>query len=276
MIQLEPEQIHNTEGLFLPFMHLLVVPAVLRGHAPARCWSDGAESPSFAVMWDLVNGFVFCAGDASPHLGEFLLTELLPRVREDGYRFVDLHFASVTLLEETRQWLAGQSVSPKSLLLYSHSPKDGAIADRALRCLDGDVKLARITEGILSSDLVNMDEISRCIKACWRDQARYLEEGIGYCLIHGADVASWCSTDYVMDGSADLYVETFGSYQGRGMAACVASACVDACLSAGWVVHWHCWSSSLGSRRVAEKIGLKLKSTTQALRVRAPDGPSVS
>jgi hypothetical protein len=46
MIQLEPEQVHAVEALFVPFKHLLVVPAVLYGHAPARCWNYGAESPS--------------------------------------------------------------------------------------------------------------------------------------------------------------------------------------------------------------------------------------
>ena len=129
----------------------------------------------------------------------------------------------------------------------------------------------RLTGDVLSSDLRNMDGVRYCVDACWPAREAYLNEGIGYCIVDDTSVASWCSTDYVVDGSADLYVETFAGRERQGLATCVVSACIEACHSSGWSVHWHCWSDNAGSVRLAEKHGFELVDASPVLRLRTAD-----
>ena len=276
MVELDREQRRNLNVLLEPFMHQLVLPTILRGHAPARCWSDAPESPSAALVWDIVNTFVFCVGDTSSsatvdRVGDTLVTELLPGAKLAGHELFHLQFAPEELQESLRRRLSGYDLSTKLLHSYARSPEDsGAIPFAGEGFSDG-LSLARLTGDVLSSDLGNMDEVRYCVNACWRDRGRYLDEGIGCCITDRTNVASWCSTDYVIDGSADLYVETFSGYQRRGLATRAVSACIDACRSAGWTVHWHCWSDNRGSVRLAEKHGFKLASVSPVLRVRSID-----
>ena len=65
MVELNKEQYLKLRVLLEPFIHQLVLPAILLGRAPGKRWSDDPESPSLAVVWDMVNTFVFCAADAS-------------------------------------------------------------------------------------------------------------------------------------------------------------------------------------------------------------------
>lgn len=271
MISLDRKQSGTVALLLGPFCDHLVVPSIVHGNAPARCWVDNADTPAAAVVWDLVNGFAFCSVapsscETTESLSEFLLSELFPEAAGRGYDPLDIRFAPPAWLPSVRQELAGFTSSLEHLAFFSLSP-DEAVGGRESPLPGNDLRLERITDGLLSSDMKNMDEIGYCVEACWRSRERYLNEGIGFCLIDGSQVASWCSTDYVVDGAADLYVETFDGYEGAGLGSAVSSACVDACLSKGWTVHWHCWSDNTGSVRVAKKIGLRARGASEVLRV---------
>ena len=78
-----------------------------------------------------------------------------------------------------------------------------------LRDLDipKDSQLMRISRSILKTrGLTNINEVRRCIIACWQSLNNYISEGIGFVLLKNSDVASWCSTDYIVSGKCDLYV----------------------------------------------------------------------
>lgn len=276
MVELNRAQYAMLQLLLEPFMDQLVLPTILWGHAPAKCWTDDSESPSIAVAWDMVNTFVFCAvgtpsSEAVEQLGDLLLTELLPGAKAAGHELFHLRFAHEALQEGVQQRLKDHDLSPKLLHSYSRPRGNGPGSPLALGSLSNDFNLVRLTAEVLSSDLGNMDEIRYCVDACWRDRRKYLDEGIGYCIVDSMNVASWCSTDYIIGGSADLYVESFAGYRERGLATRVVSACVDACHSAGWSIHWHCWSDNRGSVRLAEKHGFTLASASPILRVRNLD-----
>jgi RimJ/RimL family protein N-acetyltransferase len=97
-----------------------------------------------------------------------------------------------------------------------------------------------------------------CIRACWRSTDQYLHNGgIGYCLLKGEAITSWCSTDYVIGNTCELYVETFEGYRQKGLGMLTAFACVQACITQGLTVYWHCFKDNLGSVRIAEKIGFR-------------------
>jgi RimJ/RimL family protein N-acetyltransferase len=281
LLELAKDEICKINGLLEPFAHQLVVPAMLAGRAPARCWVDALDAPSIAVAWDLVNGLVFCAGapevdDTAKRLGSFLRSELLPLAHSKGYAFLYIEFSPASLLEQVERGLADREVSRESLLFYALAPEDTAPDLPAPALAKEGLARVRLKPNLLSSELTNMDELRMCIDACWRDRARYFQEGIGYAAVHGDIVASWCSTDYVLGGQADLYVETFAGYKGRGLATWVAAGCVEACRSKGWTTHWHCWSNNAGSRRVAEKVGLRLVQETPILSLGTQGGASTS
>lgn len=274
MKQLQKEQFGVLGELMAPFSHQLVVPSILEGLAPAMVWVDDPASPGAAVVWDLVNGLVFCSvraqdAAASESLVEFLRDDLVERAEAKGYVPFQLEADPDSVLEEVRDALCDKPSSNESLLFYSRSPEDGPVTVIVPTEEVGSFDVVQLTEELLMSDLENMDEIRLCVDACWRDRARYLESGIGYCAVREGVASAWCSTDYLVGGSADLYVETFEPYGRRGLGVWVATSCISACLQAGYQVHWHCWSHNTGSRLVAERSGLSLVGARSALQIGA-------
>jgi hypothetical protein len=281
LVRIDKEQLGVLGGLMDAFSHQLVVPSILRGLAPAVAWADNAVSPEVAVVWDLVNGLVFCSARSlevatSKRLVEFLRDDFVPRAEAKGYVPFQLEALPDSILAVVRDGLPEKPSSEESLLLYSRAPDAGPTALSVPSETAGDFEVVPLTEELLLSDLENMDEIRSCVDACWRDRARYIEEGIGYCAVNERAASAWCSTDYLVDGSADLYVETFEPYGRRGLGTWVATSCINACLEARHVVHWHCWSHNTGSRVVAERSGLSLVSATPALQIGAADDPDVT
>ena len=119
-----------------------------------------------------------------------------------------------------------------------------------------DSQLMRISRSVLETrGLTNIGEVRRCIMACWRSLNNYISEGIGFVLLKNDDVASWCSTDYIVSRKCDLYAETFKDYKQKGFGTIATLACVKECLNQKLETNWHCWHGNLPSIKLAQKIG---------------------
>lgn len=272
MVRLEEEQYGVIGDLTRGFGHQLVVPSILAGLAPARVWVDSASSPEVAVVWDLVNGLIFCSSSrtdaaTSRRLTEFLRDELVPQTEAEGYVPFQLEALPVSMIADVRDALSDKAPADESLLFYSRSPDEGEVAVSPSPEVARSFEVVRLTRDLLLSDLENADEVRMCVDACWRDRELYLENGIGHCAVQDGVLSAWCSTDYLIHGAADLYVETFEPYGRKGLGTWVAACCVNACLQSGFAVHWHCWSHNTGSRSVAERSGLSLLGSSPALQI---------
>jgi GNAT superfamily N-acetyltransferase len=237
--------------------------SIINCKSSGRVWVDNTSSTSSALVWDLVNGFLFVLGKPSTQgdfreINHLLKAEVVPTARKLGYKRLNaILLFGLTKAQENRLF-EGLSASSDELCHFQLKATDelnakGAVAPQG-------VKLKMIDKDFLDdAELANVKEIRRCVMACWQDLSRYLSDGVGFAILNDNAAASWCSTDYVVSGRCDLYVETFEAYRRKGFGSIVASACVKECLNRRLEVNWHCWCQNLQSTGLAQKIGFLQK-----------------
>lgn len=239
----------------------LSLPAIIKGKSRGRIWVDDLSDLNIALVWDRVNGFLFVLKRSpvcnNSEVNLFLRDELLPLAKKSGYPKIYV----IILSELTKIQSNGlfKDLSFKAGTIDHFQLNRNNVNELAIT-IPPAFHLARINSEILDNEkIANMEEIKRCITACWLDLEDYFKEGIGYVLLTGDTAVSWCSTDYVVSSECDLYVETFNGYKRKEFGTMVASACVKECLNHDYEVNWHCWHENTGSIRIAEKIGFLQK-----------------
>lgn len=242
--------------------HYLVLTTLLEGRTPGRIWANDADEPTIALIWDRLNGFFFLAGDSSDgdlnqELNGLIVNTIFPQAIRLGYRHLFFQFTPSRWDAQVEVILRGAKPAKCFVHGYQLDAGRSTIGVNSATTPPAGYRLTRITEGLLSkTDVENLAEIASCIRACWGSTDRYVKDGgIGYCLVKGEAIASWCSTDYLTGNACELYVETFEGYKRRGLGTLTAAACVQACVAQGLTVYWHCFEDNLGSVRIAEKLG---------------------
>jgi RimJ/RimL family protein N-acetyltransferase len=125
--------------------------------------------------------------------------------------------------------------------------------------LPSGLKLRFIDAELLeNATLPQLEEVRGEIESGWTSVERFLQEGIGCCVVHEIDgVVCWCTAEYVSSGKCGVGIETVESYQEQGLATVAASAFVQQAASRGWQVYWDSWLANTPSTRVAEKVGFE-------------------
>ena len=114
-------------------------------------------------------------------------------------------------------------------------------------------------------DLKGMDTMADWVLGDWRTAAQFAERELGFCLVHGEELVSWCATEYTCEPvpgtgrMCHLGIYTREGYRRRGFATRVATATVEHCLASGIEqVGWHCWASNEASAATARRVGFDL------------------
>jgi RimJ/RimL family protein N-acetyltransferase len=261
--ELPKEDFPKVGYLLGDFSHYLVLPALLEGRTRGRIWVNDLEEPTTALVWDKLNAFFYLAGNSSDsvlnqELNSLIEDTIYPEVIQLQYNNFFLQFAPQTWDTQVEVILKGSLPEKRFVNFYrldtSHS--NTVLLNEAIKPPAG-YEMTRITDELLShTDIENLAEVAYCIQACWQSTDHYLNNGgIGYCLLKQEAIASWCSTDYVVGNTCEMYIETFEGHKEKGLGTLTASACIQACIARGFTVHWHCFKDNLGSVKIAEKIG---------------------
>ena len=103
----------------------------------------------------------------------------------------------------------------------------------------------------------NFDGLDHWMHMYWGAPVEiFLREGVGGCLMHEDEIASWCLTVNVAGDRCELGIETAKEFRLQGLGAVTAMATIDLCLYRGFTtIDWHCGDDHMGSRGVARKAG---------------------
>ncbi|SHM91866.1 GNAT family N-acetyltransferase [Ruminococcus flavefaciens] len=88
----------------------------------------------------------------------------------------------------------------------------------------------------------------------WKDYDEYRRNGIGICIMHGSEPASWAFSAASSSSECDIGIETAEAYRKHGLALAAAAAVIKEILPEKRPA-WTCQRTNLGSARTAEKLG---------------------
>ena len=89
----------------------------------------------------------------------------------------------------------------------------------------------------------------------WPSTEQFLQNGIGYCILHGDDIAASAFTAAVTEKYTDIGVETAEAYRRSGLAKIAAAAVMREVQAQGKLPVWAHKTTNLGSLKVAEALG---------------------
>jgi len=105
------------------------------------------------------------------------------------------------------------------------------------------------------TDLELPGEVQEIAQKWYGDPDLKLKD-FGFAAIHGKQVVSWATIDFITNGAGDAGLYTLAEYRRRGLAAITTAAAMEYGFSQGLeVVHWTCDQDNQGSVRTAEKLG---------------------
>lgn len=245
MHKLQTSHYSTAQPLFAEMAEFnLSVAAVLAGTAPGEVYVDDVHTPQVGFVISSEGHYL--AGDSEHAARCQGLREIIPPhaylifhpVSWEGR--LNLIWVNRAARQHSRQCLRFQSAQPPN---FHHSIPEG-------------FQLRRIDHELLTrTDLQNHEAIANWVGG-WHSPDYFLQHGVGFCLVEGDTIVSWCLTDCVNANQCEIGITTDGRYRRRGLAAIVVSATVDVCLKNGLThIGWHCLSSNSGSLAVAKKVG---------------------
>jgi GNAT superfamily N-acetyltransferase len=268
IVELEPRDYEQARPLFARWRPYLVIFAVIDGHCPGKIYVDQRDHPRAALLWDHAEGEFYLAGYTHNEGFNRALNDCI-RHQIRPYAQAHLpHLSEYTLYCDPDVWgpqldvvLAGMDPMPHRRKLYALK----ALRRDGRACLPDGFTMARIDEQILGSELRGIDVMREWVLGPWRSAADLARSEIGFCLIHGDELVSWCVSEYTCEPvpgegrACQVGIYTREGYRRRGFATLVASATVERCLAEGIErIGWHCWGRNVASAATAERVGFEL------------------
>lgn len=235
--------------------------SIVEGRAPGRVFVDDPVAPRVALVSE-ATGNLFIAGEpgqqAASDISRLLQEVLIPEKVGNGRPMCYIDYWPHDWGRCIPAMLP--DLQPMADTRYTYSMEvpaaDGVV--RALKSMaepPAGCSVRAIDRALLESATIgNLDEVQAEILKGWGTVDAFLAGGHGYCTLQGDDITSWCLTEYPLDGSCGIGVETVEAYRRRGHASAASAAAILKCLRAGIKPYWDLWASNEPSRRLAERL----------------------
>lgn len=267
-----PELYTRVRPLFRALDFNLVVDSILSGFTRGSVYADSFAEPAAALVWSQMDTVLLGGAPQglalSHHVNTLLRQQLMPAARA---RYIP-HFTfypAPSWQEQLDVVLDG--FEPQEVARQAFAFAAPAFDWRA--ATPPGLRVAALEPALLAFDSwENMKAVRGWVDSFWSTPEDFARHGVGFCLLDGEKVCSWCISVYATEHALELGVETAPAYRGQGFASLVAAAAVEASVDRQQVPHWHCDLDNKPSVRLAEKIGFRRAAQYTVLRLPFSEG----
>ena len=240
MEELDYDEWDSVARLFAPHIlaRSLIFPCMKIGLGSMTV--DDKESPKVAIYSTPL--MIFVAGNANSPIAQEIVRSLQPYIL-----FIAYDDNWKTLLKQ--EW--GKKLVTDIRTHLDHSTLD----IQHLKNLKNGLGSKYILKKIDIQDVTQIkDNYSIPIRLYFGDINRLVENGLGFCILHGERVVSLAYTPFpfIDEFEIQVYTEDSQEYRGKGLATVVSAALLEYGLKKGLVPHWD------AANKAAVKLALKL------------------
>jgi RimJ/RimL family protein N-acetyltransferase len=236
----------------------LVIQSVIDNNTNGRIFVDNPANARRAVLWNqqdalLLEGIPYDS-DFNESMAEVITQQIIPNAAQHHIPALSLHYFPETWEKTIQNML--RAYNPEKILRNLYWFR--ALEINWRRKIPMGFNMCRIDAALLEqTHLQHMDEVHGWIDSFWHSKADFLAKGIGYCLMHGDKIVSWCLSVYAGTKNLELGLATIPEFRNHGYATLTSAACVEYCIEHRIIPHWHCYKSNAASIAVAEKLGFE-------------------
>jgi hypothetical protein len=238
--------------------HHLVIGSIFAGKRSGAVYVDDKEKPQSAFLYS--HHWYFLAGKADNEEFNRSLTELImgKDFQNDHLRSSPSEISLVCHPDDWREQFHNIFDErplievPRRSYVFKQAPFDWKD-----KFQDGfgawDINLDLLE----NKQIKNTEILDFWLKYHWGASVEtFYQQGIGVCLIHNDEIASWCMTSSLNGESCELTVEAESNYRKQGLDIITALAAVERCLRKGFTtINWHTDDSNITDWQSAEITG---------------------
>jgi RimJ/RimL family protein N-acetyltransferase len=231
--------------------------SVLLGMTPGRVFVDKTDHPQASLIWTRW-GFAYLAGDSNrkefiQHLHDHTLDELVAHTvgREKGFLLFPCNPGWETQLSLLLEGRRPNKIYRRN---FTFNPSNFSNNYGWLNRLPSGFRIYRIDQQLLDQ---TKNRISEEIEASWGSTKDFLNCGFGFCLMHGEDIISLCTSPFIAGREVEVCIRTDPHYRSKGYATVTALAFLEYCLLNDLAPNWECPWDHVASRALAARLGFE-------------------
>ncbi|SDQ56819.1 GNAT family N-acetyltransferase [Virgibacillus salinus] len=239
--------------------------AIIEGKNSGRIFVDDIISPTSGFIWlGSNNGFIFIGNEENEgfnfELKNFINTVIKLDVRKVGLTSFEA-IGNHSKWNKTIKKVFGENLISYNQRVYELQKDD--YRKQNVPIIEQGYEVIKITKTILENRdyLVyeNIEFLHSKVLEFWTSFERFLNYGIGYCVVYENEIVSVCFSGVVAGNVHGIDIETLKHHQGKKLAQKVAHTFVKDCIENNNTPYWDCMEVNKPSVSVVENIGFKNK-----------------
>jgi len=236
-----------------------VINGVIEGNNLGEIYVDSIKSPTTALVW-AKNEMFYLIGNANNNnfmveIESFILNNIKPRAIQIGEDCFNLEiypsnesFSSINKIFNNKL-RTGERVP----FIFDENLFLERFSDNVSNVPPG-YEVEEINTTIIELDTSNI--IRNEIMKFWDSVEKFLEKGIGFCVVYDNKVISTCISAFVSNNEYEIGINTYShKHRGKGLASAMAIAFIYKCLEIGGIPHWTTEDFRKDSITIAKKVG---------------------
>ncbi|WDV47798.1 GNAT family N-acetyltransferase [Clostridiaceae bacterium M8S5] len=259
--ELEKNQFDKIAHLLENELINLEVIAVARGYNPGWIFVDNIQSPKTAMIWSRgIEGFYFI-GDANntdfnSSVNDFIDKVITQRANKLGLNTFEFSGTSKEWDKTLKRVFHSRNMYESKQYVYKHNGlQECTIKEYDLTV---DYIMKRVDKELLDDSNYDMSFVKDAILEWWDSFEDFLNNGVGFCIIHDNKAVCSCVTSFTDGASMESHIVTHESYRKKGLATVAVSEYLRECKIININPYWDCMQKNYGSRALAEKLGYTL------------------
>lgn len=252
MYELEKADYEKASSLFPDLLdYNLHLVAILEGTQKGTIFVDDVETPKVAIVESPV--MVYYLGGSEQD--DAINRELNKRFPDDR----DFYCWYEKQWQDKFDIIFKKRFARKAMRRYYRLQKP--LIENWEAVLPKNFSIEYVDKQFIERNLKNMDSVKDWYRTEWVSSDLFFEMGFGFALVDEKEdtIVSWSLADYVSANRCETGIRTDWDYRRRGFGTATVAATVEHCLSRGFEeIGWHCWSTNIGSIRIAEAAGFEL------------------
>lgn len=255
MIYRLPESNYErVRGIFEDWQYNVRVISVIEQNTKGIIWVDSTENPRTAFVWSYYDMFTLggCARNEgfNSELESHVDKHIIPKAKTIGLNFIAVQPYPLKEWEHIiHDLFKMRSLNTNYEYQFTFN-REGYLNSPALEVPSG-MSLLRIDESLLECS----NTLRSKIRETWASVEKFLEKGIGFCLVCADEIICSCISRHVGGREHNIAITTYQQrYRNKGFATLTARAFIDCCLSSDGIPVWKADEHNSPSVRVAEKV----------------------